>query len=538
MDSTLDIIKQLDACPRDGGSIILQKGEYHFWPDYADERYLFVSNNNHSLKRILFDLGGFKNFVFDGGGSELVIHGLLCPFVIEKSENITLRNFTVDCADSFYASGIVVKSEKDELILKPDRDICSYRIKNGTATFYGEGWECSKIHNFLEIGDDGKVLYNRGDDFCAGADIMTEVLDDGDLRFYNFSFGFTHTPGNRVIIGFMPRWCDTISCDRSSDIKIENVVIYHACGMGVVAQNTCNISLVNVSMLCRTDKNRVISLTADSTHFVNCTGLVSLANCHFEGQLDDPLNCHGIYTTIDKILSKHEIIVKLNHHEQVGVEIYELGDIITFINRKTLLGVSEGKITAVRRLNSSYFILSLEEALPDNVSTADAVENRSRMPELYIGNCRFGNNRARGPLITTPKKVIVENNEFYNQGSALLFDGDANYWFESGAVTDVLIRGNNFINCATVPMWGSAVISINIHADQSVAENIRYHRNIKIIGNIFNTFTDSLVSARSAEGIVFKGNVIIKNNDYPEFKNTVPGRYVNLINCSDCDINY
>jgi hypothetical protein len=40
--------------------------------------------------------------------------------------------------------------------------------------------------------------------------------------------------------------------------------------------------------------------------------------------------------------------------------------------------------------------------------------------------------------------VLIENNRFPSSGSAILIAGDANAWYESGAVRDVTIRGHVF----------------------------------------------------------------------------------------------
>ena len=55
---------------------------------------------------------------------------------------------------------------------------------------------------------------------------------------------------------------------------------------------------------------------------------------------------------------------------------------------------------------------------------------------------------------------MVEDNHFHNPGAAILIAGDANYWFEAGAVRDVTIRNNHFDNC-NYGVWGQACIEIS-----------------------------------------------------------------------------
>lgn len=67
--------------------------------------------------------------------------------------------------------------------------------------------------------------------------------------------------------------------------------------------------------------------------------------------------------------------------------------------------------------------------------------------------------------------------------SAILIEGDAEGWFESGPVNDVLIRENTFVDCAYNGGPGNAVIAINpsnsvINANRPVHKNIRIENNL------------------------------------------------------------
>lgn len=117
------------------------------------------------------------------------------------------------------------------------------------------------------------------------------------------------------------------------------------------------------------------------------------------------------------------------------------------------------------------------ETAPDVVLYA---ENSERNPEVHIHDNRFGSgNRARGVLLTTPRKSVIENNVFESSGAAILIEGDISYWYESGGVTDVRISDNVFYHCATSP-WGAAVITLTPSTDIP-----GYHSGVTISGNRF-----------------------------------------------------
>ncbi len=68
----------------------------------------------------------------------------------------------------------------------------------------------------------------------------------------------------------------------------ENVIVHHAGGMGFLFENCSNVDLYKCVV--EPSGNRMVSTTADATHFVGCRGKVSLRNCVFHNQLDDAMN--------------------------------------------------------------------------------------------------------------------------------------------------------------------------------------------------------------------------------------------------------
>jgi hypothetical protein len=68
-DATLMVIDALTKIKeKKAKKIVFAKGTYHFNPDFASEKYVFVSNNDEGLKRFVFDLSDFQNLEIDGKG--------------------------------------------------------------------------------------------------------------------------------------------------------------------------------------------------------------------------------------------------------------------------------------------------------------------------------------------------------------------------------------------------------------------------------------------------------------------------------------
>ena len=81
------ILRNVLAEMRDGGArrLVFPGGVYHFHADRAEEAYLFVSNNDEGLKRVVFPLRWFDDLEIDGGGAEFVFHGALVPFWVRAA---------------------------------------------------------------------------------------------------------------------------------------------------------------------------------------------------------------------------------------------------------------------------------------------------------------------------------------------------------------------------------------------------------------------------------------------------------------------
>jgi hypothetical protein len=117
--------------------------------------------------------------------------------------------------------------------------------------------------------------------------------------------------------------------------------------------------------------------------------------------------------------------------------------------------------------------------------------------------------------VSTPGRVLIENNDFISSGAAILIAGDANGWYESGAVKDVMIRNNRFHpSCLTSAyQFGEGIISIYpIIPEMDPARP--FHRNIRIENNHFDAFDYSVLYALSVDGLCFHNNTVEHNTLY------------------------
>ncbi len=531
IDMTPIVFKIINQAKGDNTIINFEKGHYHFWADKAYEKFYYISNNDSGQKRIAFPLINYNNITIDGNGAEFIMHGRIVPFVIDNSRNIVIKNITIDYNRAFFTQGRVVASGENFVDLVIEKKEFPYRIEYGKLIFIGDGWESDQIIHLLQIEPDTYFpSYGMSDDYCKGKIFKAKEVGENVVRLESSDFRYIYDVGKYVTISHEIRECPGIVISCSKNILIDKVNIYQAGAMGVIAQVSKDITLNNVNIKVRDGSDRVVSLNADATHFVNCYGKITMSNCCFESQLDDAVNVHGVYTIISDILSVNEIMVEFMHYQQYGIPLYSVGDTIAFIDRSTLLTIAQGRIADVKIINCKYVRLTFENSLPKEVNMNTAIENIDRMPDLEITGCLTGKNRARSFLISTRGKVLIENNELHSAGCAIKISGDANYWYESGAVTDVTIRKNKIVDCNFGIGWGIASIDIDPEVENSDKINGLYHHNISIIENEFDTFENCIVYARSVDGLRITDNKIIRT-----FKHKPTSPLKCFFKTTDCD---
>jgi hypothetical protein len=295
----------------------------------------------------------------------------------------------------------------------------------------------------------------------------------------------------------------------SKNIHIENVKMHYMHGMGIVSQFSENISIVKVEVAPRPESGRQIAAFADCFHFSGCKGKIIIDSCFTSGSHDDPVNVHGTHLKITNISENGKLTVRFMHHQTYGFEAFFVGDSIAFIDPKTLQPVADAIVKSAKLINVREMELELEGPLPNSATIGQVIENITWTPEVQITNSHFEKTNTRGLLLTTRKKVLVENNTFYRTGMhAILIANDASSWFESGPVYDFTIRNNTFQECGYNQAPGNYIIAISPE-NHELVPGFMVHRNIRIENNTFKIYDFPVLTARSTEALIFENNKII-----------------------------
>ena len=499
----------------DKSTLALDPGTYNFFPDDAQSHLCWISNNNAGQKQVAFPIVNCESLTIDGLGAEFIFHGAISPFVVDNSSNISLRNLRIDWSDPVTLFGQILNVDHHRVRIAIDPK-CRYRIENGRILTGPIHWEAS-IGGFIELEPISKTpAYRTGDVWNDGNwDVSFAELEPHVVTF-DCPPHRTVTPGNHIVFLRGDRNNPGIFVTESSNIAVENVTVYQSPAMAFIAQRTENISLDRFNVMLRERTGQIVSASADATHCVGCRGQITIKNCLFEGQLDDPGNVHGTYVKLLTVIDARTVIVGRMHPEQLGVPYAGPGDKLSGIEPSTMEHVISVTVSAVEEINPKQLKIVFAEPLQDINIAGLVFENDSWVPDLHIDNCIARRNRARGFLISTPGQVVIENCTLHPGGTGILIPGESEYWFESGAVRDVTLRNNMFINCET-SAWGRAAIDITPMIPNIAGRKSPFHCNITIEGNQFNTFDIAILAAWSVDGVKFCNNSVTRNNDYIPF---------------------
>jgi hypothetical protein len=500
---------------KDPTRVILAPGRYDFFAENCDERCYPLSNTDFlNPRRSAIVLRDLEDVQLELTGVDLRFHGRLMPITIDHCRRVSVKGGTIDWDLPLTAQGVVLGATSELLELQIDPRRHPFEVEDGRIVFGAEGWR-AQIWGAMEFDPQTGHIPPGSGDRSPGAEwrrVSAEHLGGGRV---NLRGQFRQPPrvGNVLVLRFGPRDHAGVFIVGSSDVAIGGLTLHHTSGLGILCQHSENLEFSQVQVV--PSVGRSFSGHDDGIHVSNCKGHVQILGCRFAGLMDDPVNVHGTSVRIVACLGDNRLRCRFIHPQSVAMPFAQPGDTVSFLDRKSLNSRATGKVRAVSSWDMFTFDISFDEAVPGALVVGDALENLSWAPDLTIRDSFFGCCRARGLLISTPGRVRIEDNRFESSGSAVLIAGDANYWYESGAVRDVLIRGNYFADICDSSRYQftEGVISIFPEVDYP-DQRQPFHRNIRIEGNEFATCDIAVLYAFSVEGLAFKGNRIVRSHRF------------------------
>ena len=532
-------------------------GEYHFYPENAAHREYYISNHDqHKDRAVGIAIEGFDGLTLEGEGADFIFHGRMLPLSVVATEECMLRNFSIDFATPHIAQVEVVGNDAGGITFRVAPWVNARVNEAGAFEHRGEGWAHGAGWGIAFHPETRHILYNTGD---IGTPVHQVQQIDEHTYLAPAWRDSRLAVGTVVALRTYERPSPGIFVSHATDTRIENVKVHYAEGMGLLAQMSENITLDGFCVCLRGDDDpRYFTTQADATHFSGCKGKIVSVNGLYEAMMDDAINVHGTYLKVVERIDDHTLKGRYMHHQAWGFDWGYVGDEVQFVRSNTMElvdsplpaspkgeesrkenGVFVTEIESIDIADQSSplggsvgglhgakeFIIRFADALPAEIGTATGygIENLTWTPEVYFAHNTIRNNRARGTLFSTPKRTVVEDNLFdHTSGTAILLCGDCNGWYETGACRDVTIRRNRFVNSLTCMFqFTNAVISIYPEIPNLDGQKAYFHGGkknaIRIVNNEFETFDHPLLYAKSVDGLLWKGNTIRHNTDYPPY---------------------
>ena len=396
--------------------LIVDCGEYDFYPDSALVREYYVSNHDQdNPKRVALALEGMKNFTLKGKATgdgsalvDLMMNGRMLPVAMIECQDCKLENVGVDTRVPQITQVEVLENDVENgLITYRIAPYVNYRVDNGRLVVSGSNWAFVPSWGIAFDGDTKRIIYTTSD-IGVGTSGVEEIepyvirAPWRDARL---------VPGSVIAMRSYQRPTPGIFVSLCNNTTLQNSCVYYAEGMGLLAQMSENLTLDGFRVALRGD-GRYFTTQADATHFSGCKGKIVSVNGLYEGMMDDAINVHGTYLRVVQRLDDNTLVGRYMHGQAYGFYWGGAGDSVQFV-RSDVMEITEGnRVVEIAPYDKEQlagckeFKIKFEKELPADIANGKyGIENLEWTPEVYFANNLIRNNRARGALFSLWKIV-------------------------------------------------------------------------------------------------------------------------------------
>lgn len=481
-DDTAALLKALEQCKASGARrLAFPRGKYDFF-----------AGSNPANAGTLFIMEGFRDLTIDGRGSELTFHGMTAAFYLARCRNVQIQNMTLDWHPSPHSVGTVTAIGEKSFDV---RILDSFPVKGGEP-----------VVAFMDFDPKTRLPMKRGVDSYYNVE-RTELVAPQTLRVHLRNAVAVQT-GVLMALRHKVYGPSAFVLSRSEDCGLKNVTIYGVPGMGCIGDVSTSVTLDRFQVRLRPGTERLVSSTADATHFGGCKGTIRIRDCYFEGMGDDAVNIKsGLYLTV---LARADDRTVLCQHNLKMANLPDAGDTMEFSHVEDLLRYASGTVESAEMApGENIHRVRFTAPLPSGLKVGDVLGNATRVPRVRISNCTIRNNRARGFLIQT-RDAIVEGCVFENcTAGGVWVMTEVVYFFESIGTRDVTVRNNTFKNCNYGAAMGEGVLSaIAYLKDFKMPPKAGVHSNIVFENNTIEGSANCGIFAAGVADIRISGNTV------------------------------
>ena len=484
-DDTMAVLAAFDKCKAEkAGGVVFPKGQYHF-----------RAGANPAIPHMNLPMGDVKDIVIDGQGSELIFDGITSCFGFSNCENVTIQNFTIDWARPTFSVGTIIAGGDDWFEVQVFDE---YPVKGGEP-----------VQAFMDYEPDTLLPCRSGlDVYCLEKTMTTELLAPQKLRV-KIPFKIAPvTQGKLAVLRHQVYGYNAFATNKCRNMTFRDLTVYTCPGMGFVGSNSENITLERCRVMPKPGTRRVISATADGSHFGGCRGDILIKDCLYDGQGDDAINMKsGLFLTIQEKVDAQTVLARHNLGFQTATEP---NDTFELMPQETFLTYGTAKVKSVTtEPDGKTYRIEMDAPLPEETKPGHLLANATNLPRARIQHCTFQRNRARGMLIQV-RDTVVEDCTFRDiTSSGILIISEAVHFYESIPAHHVTVRRNRFEHCNYGAAMGHGVIcAVGIAPGWKLVETPGVFRDVTLEENIIERSDNSGVFFTGVEKAVVRGNTV------------------------------
>lgn len=462
--------------------IVIPKGRYHLRTDGNPER-----------PGALLAITGADGLSVEGDRAELITSGSSSLFFFIQCEDVRVRGLTIDQDRPPFSEGTVIASADRHFDVKV---LDAYPVRGGEP-----------VTAFMTYNPKTRLPDGRDLDVYRSV-ARTERIAPQVLRVHLMR-PIPVPVGKLLVLRHSVYEGGAFRFYRCRDVRVEDVTVHATSGMGLVGHVCEDVTLKRFDVRMRPGSDRLMSATADATHFGGCKGAVVLEDCTFEGMGDDGANIKsGLYLIVRERVDDRTV---LGQHNLRMVDLPDAGDVMEFSRVDTLVPFASGKVRAAKLEpgEGNVHRVEFESPLPDELRVGDVLGNVSRGPKLRMRRCTVRANRARGVLCQT-RDVVIEDCTFEHctSGGVLVLT-EVTHFFESIGTRDVVVRNCRFTDCNRGAASAEGVLcAMAWLKDFAHPPGPGVHRNVTFANNRIVGTPESAIFAAGVDGLKIVGNVI------------------------------
>jgi hypothetical protein len=466
--------------------------------------------------------------------------------VAGKGATLLVDNFDIDNpGQNFTYQGVIrIEGCRNTFIHDLKFDMSRAPFSQGTYTgqssagihiTFDSGFPVSptmRVEGVLQCRPDGSIWGKGADYFFTGSTpqpAITQIGSSQDLAI-QLPGGHSLQAGQKVIVRHRIYGNDPIRAFECNNTSIEDVTIYSAGGMGVLATGCADITVNNLTIEPTPGSGRLLSTCADATHFSSCSGQITITDSSFSRMGDDGSNVHGEYQDVVTVDSATKTVTVSQFPNRFYTE-YAPGDRVEFRDEASLELKGDAQVVAFSALGGSQFAIEVDLIAP-GVDAFDLTANLSHTAQFLADGVTVSGNRARGFLVQNHDALIRDCTFDGCTGPAINITTDNHVFHEATGPQNVTVRDCTITGVNKGAAQGAAAVDIFAEAGGSpVISPAGVIEDVTIQGC---TFSDT---DRSAIRVASTRDCLVTRNSFSDISLAPPIRGPDdAVNCSHFQI--